>query len=207
MVMKVVQASGETIPVEADKPLSSREERFCREYVIDRNGGKAYRRAGFKPNSDASAWARASLLLRNVKVRERIAELEEDLARDAKMRAQEVYEEIALLSCSSVGNYRIDANGELKVRRGIDPKALRAVASIETTVKDLPGGRKEVKTTFRLWNKPAALRMADEALGIFKDQAIPFQNSGILVVEGFDPDLALGRRLVNQENAARAVED
>jgi hypothetical protein len=61
-------------------------------------------------------------LLRNVKVRERIAELEEELARDAKMRAQEDYEEIALLSRSSVGNYRIDAKGELKLKRGIDPR-------------------------------------------------------------------------------------
>jgi hypothetical protein len=75
------------------------------------------------------------------------------------------------------------------------------VASVETTVKHLPSGRKRVKITFRLWNKPAALRMAGEALGIFKDQAIPFQSSEILVVEGFDPDLVPGRRLVNQENA------
>jgi hypothetical protein len=45
---------------EADnKPLPARYQRFCEEYVIDHNGSKAYRRAGFKPDSDASALARA----------------------------------------------------------------------------------------------------------------------------------------------------
>jgi phage terminase small subunit len=211
MAKKVMKQSGEAIPAVGDKPLSPREERFCREYVIDRNGSKAYRRDGWTPRTDQAARTGASTLLTKPNIKGRIAELEQALAEDAKLRAHEVYEEIALLrahqvyeeialmSRSSVCDYRVDAKGKLTLKRGVPANALRAVSSVETTVTQQPGGRKQVKVKYRLWNKTAAVRMAGKALGIFRAEAIPFTNCSILIVSGFDPDLVLGRRLVNQE--------
>jgi phage terminase small subunit len=55
---------------------SPRHERFCQEYVIDDNGTRAYKAAGFKVRSDGSAAAAATRLLKAVKIRARILEIE-----------------------------------------------------------------------------------------------------------------------------------
>jgi phage terminase small subunit len=60
-------------------PLSnSKHEAFCLEWMKDRAGGAAYKRAGYTPKNDAVAAAAASRLLINVNsgVPQRIAELE-----------------------------------------------------------------------------------------------------------------------------------
>jgi hypothetical protein len=55
---------------------------FCLEYMKDRNGSAAYKRAGYKPKNDDVAKANASRLLTNanVGVPQRIAELEAEYA-------------------------------------------------------------------------------------------------------------------------------
>lgn len=57
--------------------LSAKEERFCREYVIDYNGTQAAIRSGYKA-SDAPV--RASKLLRKAKVAARVRELQQEMA-------------------------------------------------------------------------------------------------------------------------------
>jgi phage terminase small subunit len=61
-------------------PLSETEERFCHEYLKDLNGTRAYLRVcpEVKPTSAAEL---ASRLLRKIKVKERIAELQAELHR------------------------------------------------------------------------------------------------------------------------------
>jgi hypothetical protein len=146
------------------------------------------------------AYVESSKLLRKPKIKEYIAQLEMELASDAKLRAREVYQEIALLCTSSVSDYEFDEDGMLKARCGVPAERLGAVASVKRTVRNLGRGRKEVTTELRLWDKIAALRMAAEACGIFRE-ARQIADCGILTGSGFDPDLVLGRKLVNQENA------
>ena len=58
--------------------LTPRQERFCREYLVDLNGSKASIRAGYAARS---AHVTASRLLRNPKVAARIAELQAETAK------------------------------------------------------------------------------------------------------------------------------
>lgn len=54
--------------------MNEQKERFCAEYIIDHNGTQAAIRAGYSGKTAPQA---ASRLLRDVKIREKIAELEE----------------------------------------------------------------------------------------------------------------------------------
>ena len=57
--------------------LRGKEERFCREYVIDYNGTKAAIRAGYKTDDAAN---RAYRLLKKAEVSARVRELEKEMA-------------------------------------------------------------------------------------------------------------------------------
>lgn len=59
--------------------LSMKQEKFCLEYAKTGNQRQAYLAAGYKCKNDASADASASQLLRNPKVKERLAELAEEI--------------------------------------------------------------------------------------------------------------------------------
>lgn len=58
--------------------LSVKQERFCLEYAKSGNQRQAYLKAGYNVKSDEAADASASRLLRNAKVKERLAELAEE---------------------------------------------------------------------------------------------------------------------------------
>ncbi len=70
--------------------MNDQQERFCAEYIIDHNGTQAAIRAGYSEKTAAPA---ASRLLRDVKIKSRIAELEADIPkRDTIATATEVLE-------------------------------------------------------------------------------------------------------------------
>lgn len=58
--------------------LSVKQEKFCLEYAKSGNQRQAYLLAGYECKSDEAIDAAASRLLRNVKVKERLAELAEE---------------------------------------------------------------------------------------------------------------------------------
>ena len=67
--------------------LSAKRERFCQQYVIDSNGTQAAIRAGYSENG---AGVTAFTLLKNTKIQERMAELQEEIARAAGLTAEYV---------------------------------------------------------------------------------------------------------------------
>ena len=67
--------------------LTAKRERFCQEYVIDCNGTQAAIRAGYSKNG---ADVQAIRMLRNARIKERIAELQEQIAKTAGLTAEYV---------------------------------------------------------------------------------------------------------------------
>jgi len=59
--------------------LTIKQEKFCIEYAKSGNARQAYKSAGYQCKNDASVDASASQLLRNPKVKERLAELTEEV--------------------------------------------------------------------------------------------------------------------------------
>ena len=59
--------------------LTMKQEKFCIEYAKSGNARQAYKTAGYECKSDEATDAAASRLLRQVKVKERLAELAEEI--------------------------------------------------------------------------------------------------------------------------------
>lgn len=99
--------------------LSIKQEKFCLEYAKSGNQRQAYLKAGYKCKNEASADAAASQLLRNVKVKERLAEIAEEIKNASiaditemqqtltKIIRQELAEEVVVVE--SVGDFMSEA--------------------------------------------------------------------------------------------------
>jgi len=70
--------------------LTVLQERFCLEYAKSGNATDAYKKAGYKPKNENAAAASATRLLRNVKVQDRLHELQQATATPAIADAQEI---------------------------------------------------------------------------------------------------------------------
>ena len=79
--------------------LTPRQERFCQEYAIDLNATGAARRAGY---SEKTAEQQGSRLFRNVQVKTRIAELQDEVAERNKLSVDGVVAKLAELRDKAV---------------------------------------------------------------------------------------------------------
>ncbi len=79
--------------------LTPRQERFCQEYAIDLNATAAARRAGY---SEKTAEQQGSRLFRNVQVKARIAELQDEVAERNKLSVDGVVTKLADLRDAAI---------------------------------------------------------------------------------------------------------
>lgn len=156
---------------QTDNPygLRDRQWRFVQEYLKDLNAAAAYRRAGYKCTLKA-AEANSIRLIGNDRVALAIASEKAKLAAVMKLTHEQVLEEIRLLSHSTIEHYHIDDVGNVGLAPGAPPNAMRAVASLKKRITHGENGRVTYETELRLWNKPAAVRMAGEHLDLFTTQ-------------------------------------
>ncbi len=79
--------------------LTPKQERFCREFLVDLNGTKASVRAGY---SERSAHVTASRLLTNTKVAARVAELQAETAKRLEVTVDSVMADLETLCQGAV---------------------------------------------------------------------------------------------------------
>jgi phage terminase small subunit len=154
--------------------LTPKQQLFVREYLVDLNGKQAAIRAGYSPRV---AEVQASENLRIPKVQSALAEAMAARAQRVEVTADAVLREIALLSHSNIEHYTIDNYGDVHVRPGAPPDAMKAVASLRKKILHTEQGTL-YETEIRLWNKPTSVRMAAEHLGLL----LPTQTSGPITV-------------------------
>jgi len=179
--------------VRDDNGLTDLQRRFCREYLIDRNAGQAYKRAGYKPKNDAVARVSAHRLLTKANVAAEVARLEAELAERTKLTAADVIEEIRRVAF--VDRRRLASWGPKGVQwRASDeltPEEASIVESISETVT-AAGGTIKIKTA----NKNAALDKLARIFGLYKDRP-PLEQ----LLDALGPELgrqlreALGKQL------------
>jgi phage terminase small subunit len=112
--------------------ISARQENFCREYCIDRNGSAAAIRAGY---SKAAASQQASRMLANVKIKTRIAELLSESAARQEATLDKVMAElsaVAFANMSDFGSWAVN-NFTLKASEQLSQEQLKAVESVAET--------------------------------------------------------------------------
>lgn len=158
------------VPDPGSVPLeNARHERFCQEYMKDRNGTRAYLDAGYK-STPAAAGVGAARLLKSARVAERVAFLEARHVEAIGMTADDVLRELAVIGRSDVRHYQFGPGGQLALADGVPDEAARAVQSVKVRTRTDADGNTTEEIEYRLWNKPAALRMAGETHGLFRQK-------------------------------------
>lgn len=71
---------------------NQKQEKFCLHFAKTGNATESYKQAGYNPKNDNSAGAMARKLLQNIKIKERIRELTEEMRSDKIAQAAEMQE-------------------------------------------------------------------------------------------------------------------
>lgn len=67
-------------------------ERFCLEYAKSADAKESYKKAGYKPKTDGTAYTNAHRLLKNAKIKKRLSELREEVRKSTIADIVEVQE-------------------------------------------------------------------------------------------------------------------
>lgn len=196
-------------PAAGSNPLANaRHERFCQEYLVDRNGSAAYQRAGYEASGNA-AETNAARLLRNAQVAGRVAFLEMQRLERVGMTADDVLRELQVLGMSDIRHY-VFTDGPEGIALAPDAPdiAMRAVSSVKRKRRliqreDAPDEIVE-EVEYKLWNKPQALRMAGEHLRLFKAEEEDEKPVGLALSDV--PDIELLAVLAKRFARHQAIE-
>ncbi len=157
---------------EKPRRLSEKQDRFCREYVIDGNAYQAALRADY---SETTARVKSGAWLGKVRIKQRIDELKARITKKLDVTAERVVAELAKLGFSNINDFVvIDEDGETSFKsfEGMEIDKLAAVESIKVSkTENKDGDRQYTTTNFKLYNKADALEKLCRYLGIFRDNA------------------------------------
>lgn len=87
------------------KKLTSKQQKFVDEYLIDLNATRAYKVAYPTCKSDEAAWASSSRLLKNARVQEQIAEGQKEIQERTKISQDKIVNELAKIAFSNATDY------------------------------------------------------------------------------------------------------
>lgn len=147
--------------------LNDKQERFCREYVIDLNGKQAAIRAGY---SEVTAEVQASRLLSIAKVQERVKQLQDEIGKRLDLTADMVVAELKALGFYSVQDLLTEDNGIESIKQ-LDREKAKPIVGVKVTERYVGSGEnaeKIVSTEVKLADKRAALVDLGKHLGIFE---------------------------------------
>ena len=144
--------------------LTAKQDRFCREYVVDLNASGAARKAGYKART---ARQQGQRLLTKVHVQQRIAELQAEVAHRLGIEAENVLQELARVGFSRIDDYlEFDDNGvTLKSSKDLLPEQLSAISEMREIIGQ--GGNKTLR--LKLHDKLAALDKLGKHFGLFNE--------------------------------------
>ena len=176
--------------------LTAKQAAFVAEYLIDLNATAAAGRAGYKGRHLDSVAAR---LVSNSQVQAAIAAAQEARSERTNITQDRVLTELAVLGFSDLRHYVLTDRGNVQLAEGAPSAAMRAVSSIKRKTKVVNEITTEYEVEIKLWDKPAALKMAGQHLGMFKDVVdVNVKTPGVLILGGVDLDAALGRKPATQ---------
>jgi phage terminase small subunit len=148
---------------EKDQQLTEKEEAFCQQYLIDFNGARAAREAGYSVDSAREI---AHQNLSKLHIQARIAQLREATGKAFNITRERIAQELALIA---FGDTKVlyDENGRLKTPENWSEEG-RLVSSYEETVTT--GGEEgrewEKKSRkVRSWEKTKALEQLARLMG------------------------------------------
>jgi phage terminase small subunit len=145
--------------------LTEKQERFCREYIIDLNATQAAIRAGY---SKKTAGAIGFEYLKKPEIKSRIEQLQYAAMMRADLTADMVINELRSLAFWSIKDFVEDDNA-IKDISSMDRIVLKPVVGIKKTDRYDPEGNAITVTELKLADKRASLVDLGKHLGIFKE--------------------------------------
>lgn len=146
-----------------EKKLTQKEEAFCQAYLIDFNGAKAARLAGYSENTAKEI---ASENLTKPHIQARISQLRLEMGKGFNITRERIAQELALIA---FGDTKIlfDETGQLKSPDQWDDEG-RIISSYEESITEFgdekTGGTKTVKKV-RQWEKTKAIEALSKLMG------------------------------------------
>ncbi|HEX3149652.1 MAG TPA: terminase small subunit [Gemmataceae bacterium] len=170
-------------------PLTAKQEKFVREWLIDGNATRAAHRAGY---SLKSAHDIGSENLRKPEIKQRIAQLKEHYAQQAEISAVDVLREMKFLANSDIREVRFAADGSVDWDE-TPAHAARAIQVLEVEKTDTRRGPR-IKTKVRMYDKRTSLITLMEHLGLVSAELPPLE----VLLNRLPPNVAsIFRRLLS----------
>lgn len=141
--------------------LTDKERRFCEEYVIDWNGARAARAAGY---SEKTSNVKASQLLTKVNIQAYIEEVQKDLSKLTGVTAARNILELKKIAYTNISDLKRDWL-TLEEFDNLTEEQKAAIAEISTTETTFGEDGKKTSIKFKLHDKQKAIEMLNKMLG------------------------------------------
>jgi phage terminase small subunit len=151
-----------------NKKLTTKEEDFCNQYIIDFNGAQAALRAKY---SEKTARQIAANLLSKVYILGRINELLEERRQRIIVKQDRVVYELAKLAFSDIRNYT-DEDGSIDLSKidDFNSQCIQEITEDITTGGSEDRPWEKVKRKIKLYDKQKAIEMLGKHLVMFTDK-------------------------------------
>ena len=149
---------------EPERGLSVMEQAFVEEYIIDFNGARAARAAGYSEKNDAVI---AYQTLRRPHVQAYIGQVIQERTIRTQVTADRVVEELAKIAFASIGDY-VEFGPEGVKFKNKDEVDSALISEISETDTESGGKKKKIK----LHDKMKALELLGKHLGMFSEKQV-----------------------------------
>ena len=161
--------------------LSNNQKLFCQEYLkLGMNGTQAYLNVYKTCKKEETAMASASRLLRNVKVKEYIEELQSKVEEKAIVSIEDIVKELTAIAFTDRTNISKNVRNKI-VERKEDGTEVEYYEDnvIFAETKKIISGYKKTQSGFAVetYDKMKALELLGKYLGMFKDEAPTINNN------------------------------
>lgn len=162
------------------KKLTKKETIFCHEYVVDWNGSRAARAAGY---SEKTATVIAYENLRKPHIKAYLEEIQEDLAKLAGVSALRNVQELKKLAYTNLSDFK---NGWMTEKdfEELTDEQKAALSEIQHTTKTFEGGTERI-VKFKLHDKMRAIDMMNKMLGFNSPDKVDHTTNGDKINNNF----------------------
>lgn len=160
--------------------LPPKEHIFCQEYIIDFNGARAARTAGY---SEKTADKQAYQLLEKPRVHAEITRLISERVKRTQITADRVLLELASIAFADLREFgQWDDEGRLSLipSENLAPAQTRAVRTVKFTRVKKKGFVEEEHMEFSLHDKLSALDKLAKHVGLYRDSGDNGKQSGLM---------------------------
>jgi len=156
--------------------LKPKELSFALHIVTCNNLVEAYTKAGYSGTSFDNVMSLATELAEHPRVRDVVNRRREQNNKRYQLDANRVLQELAVIAYSDHDDYETNAEGNLVLRPGIDPRASRAISGVKKrTVVNHRTGDVETVVDYLLHNKTKALELLARANGLLITDLPPLE--------------------------------